>query len=157
MRFLPPRGCRLWSRLPDTMTAPTKSARSLEADAMERATAAPFAPNAHRTEAVDSLSFATTETCELSCVFCHFNGPNATKKAKTISPELVEKGVREYPKGQKVYFAATGDFFQDPNAMQHLRTTVALGHPVNVLSHGQSMPPPMLDEMIEIGVREFRF
>ena len=139
------------------MTAINKSARSLETEAMERATAAPFVPNARRTATVDSLSFATTETCELSCVFCHFNGPNATKKAKTISPELVEKGVSQYPKGQKVYFAATGDFFQDPNAMRHLRTTIALGHPVNVLSHGQSMPPPLLDEMIEIGVREFRF
>jgi pyruvate-formate lyase-activating enzyme len=139
------------------MTATTKSARSSEAEALERAMAAPFVPKADRNPVLDTLSFATTETCELSCVFCHFNGPNATKKAKTIAPELVEKGVREYPKGQKVYFAATGDFFQDPNAMRHLRTTIALGHPVNVLSHGQSMPPALLDEMIEIGVREFRF
>jgi MoaA/NifB/PqqE/SkfB family radical SAM enzyme len=124
---------------------------------MARVTAAPFAPNANRTNSFDALSFATTETCELSCVFCHFNGPNATKKAKTIAPALVEKGVREYPKGKKVYFAATGDFFQDPNAIRHLKTAIDLGHPVNVLSHGQSMPPPLLDEMIAIGVREFRF
>src|SRR5580704_12289020 len=143
---------------PNRMTdvVATKSTRTAEAESLERLTTAPFTPKADRGSEIE-LSFATTETCELSCVFCHFNGPNATKKAKTISPELVEKGVRQYPKGQKVYFAATGDFFQDPNAMQHLRTTIALGHPVNVLSHGQSMPPPLLDEMIEIGVREFRF
>ncbi len=124
---------------------------------MAKATGAPFVPNAHRQKELDFLSFATTETCELSCVFCHFNGPNAIKKAKTITPELVEKGVRQLPQGQKVHFAATGDFFQDPNAMQHLRNTVALGHPVNVLSHGQTMPPALIDEMLKLGVREFRF
>jgi pyruvate-formate lyase-activating enzyme len=140
-----------------SMSSAEKSARSLEAAALERATAAAFVPNARRTPAPESLSFATTETCELSCVFCHFNGPNTTKKAATIAPELVERGVRQLAAGQKVYFAATGDFFQDPNALDHLRATIALGHPVNVLSHGQSMPPALIDEMLDIGVREFRF
>lgn len=137
-------------------TTRTKSPRTLEAEALERATAVPFVPRADRAP-LDMMSFATTETCELSCVFCHFNGPNAIKKAKTISPELVEKGVRELPAGKTVYFAATGDFFQDPNALQHLRTTIALGHPVHVLSHGQNMPPPLIDDMLAMGVREFRF
>jgi pyruvate-formate lyase-activating enzyme len=139
------------------MSAPPKTTRSLEIEALERATAAPFAPNANRAPDIDFLSIATTETCELSCVFCHFNGPTATKKAKTLAPELVEKGVRQLSGKQMVHFAATGDFFQDPNAMRHLRSTIALGHPVSVLSHGQSMPPRLIDEMLEIGVREFRF
>jgi len=93
----------------------------------------------------------------LSCVFCHFNGPNAIKKAKTLSPELVEHGLRQVPGGRKVHFAATGDFFQDRQALAHLRKSIELGHPVNVLSHGQSMPPELLDEMLAMGVREFRF
>jgi hypothetical protein len=62
----------------------------METEAMERATAAAFTPNANRAADFDFLSFATTETCELSCVFCHFSRPNATKKAKTLAPELVE-------------------------------------------------------------------
>lgn len=138
-------------------TAPARTARSLETEALQRVTMAPFTPKANRDFDFDFLSFATTETCELSCVFCHFNGPNATKKAATIAPELVEKGVRQLPGPRKVHFAATGDFFQDPNAMRHLSTTIALGHSVSVLSHGQSMPRGLIDDMLEIGVREFRF
>jgi len=38
-------------------------------------------------------------------------GLNATKRAATIAPELVERGVRQLTAGQKVSFAATGDFF----------------------------------------------
>lgn len=134
-----------------------KSQRASEAAALERLTKAPFTPDAHRQAAVDFNGFATTETCELSCVFCHFNGPNATKKARTLDPETVRKGLEQLPDKQKVHFAATGDFFQDPHALDHLRTSIDLGHSVNVLSHGQSMPPARIDEMLEMGVREFRF
>jgi hypothetical protein len=70
---------------------------------------------------------------------------------------MVEKGLAQVPAGTKVHFAATGDFFQDPHALDHLRASIALGHPVNVLSHGQSMPPERLEEMLAMGVREFRF
>jgi len=137
--------------------APTKSPRALEAEALERLTTASFTPRADRGAEPDFSGFATTETCELSCVFCHFNGPNATKKAKTLAPELIDKGLRQVPAGRKVHFAATGDFFQDPHAMEHLQKSIDLGHPVNVLSHGQSMPPERLEEMLAMGVREFRF
>jgi hypothetical protein len=58
---------------------------------------------------------------------------------------------------QTIHFTATGDFFQDPNALRHLRAAIALGHPVHVLSHGQNMPSGLLDDMLAIGVREFRF
>ncbi len=64
-----------------------------------------------------------------------------------MAPELIEKGLRDIPAGQKVHFAATGDFFQDPHALDHVHKAVDLGHPVNVLSHGQSMPPERLEEM----------
>jgi MoaA/NifB/PqqE/SkfB family radical SAM enzyme len=137
-------------------TAP-KSPRVAEAEKLDQITTAPFVPKADRRAELDFAGFATTETCELSCVFCHFNGPNATKKAKTLAPELIEKGLRDIPAGQKVHFAATGDFFQDPHALDHVHKAVDLGHPVNVLSHGQSMPPERLEEMLAMGVREFRF
>ena len=110
---------------------------AIEAKKLESVTEAPFTPHAERASEFEFYGFSTTEVCELSCVFCHFNGPNATKKAKTLEPALVEKGVRQVPAGRKVHFAATGDFFQDPNAMDHLRKTTELGHPVHVLSHGQ--------------------
>jgi len=134
-----------------------KSKRGAEVEKLARVTSAPFQPNAHRAQQMDFNGFATTETCELSCVFCHFNGPNATKKAKTLAPDLVETGLRQVPAGKKVHFAATGDFFQDPNALDHVRKSRELGHEVNVLSHGQSMPPERLEEMLALGVREFRF
>ena len=135
----------------------TTSRIAAEAEMLDCVTKAPFVPNASRAARVDFNGFATTEKCELSCVFCHFNGPNATKKAEALDPALVEKGLRQVPIGQKVHFAATGDFFQDPHAHDHLRTSIELGHPVNILSHGQSMPPARLEEMLAMGVREFRF
>lgn len=136
---------------------PSRSARAAEADALRRATNADFTPNANRKAVMEFNGFATTETCELSCVFCHFNGPNAIKKARTLDQDLVKKGLEQVPAGRKVHFAATGDFFQDPHALDHLRNSIELGHPVNVLSHGQSMPPDRLEEMLAMGVREFRF
>jgi pyruvate-formate lyase-activating enzyme len=134
----------------------TKSTRTAEAENLERLTTAPFTPKADRGSKIE-LSFATTETCELSCVFCHFNGPNATKKAKTLGPDMVKRGLEQVPAGKTVHFAATGDFFQDPNALDHLRESTKLGHSPNVLSHGQSMPPERLEEMLAMGIREFRF
>lgn len=135
----------------------TKPTRAEEAEKLKRVTEAPFKPSANRKPAIDTVSFATTEVCELSCVFCHFNGPNATKKAKTLDPELVKKGLRELPPGVKVYFGGSGDISQDPNALEHLRASINLGHPPEILTHGQSMPPETIDEMLSIGVRGFRF
>ena len=134
----------------------TKSKRAIEAETLDRLTTAPFTPQAHRGTEFEFGGFSTTEVCELSCVFCHFNGPNATKKTKVLAPELVERGLRQIPAGKKVHFAATGDFFQDPHAMEHLQKCADLGHPINVLSHGQSMPPERIEEMLAMGVREFR-
>lgn len=139
------------------MDQSAKASRAAERDALRQATAAPFTPTADRRPQLDFGGFATTEVCELSCVFCHFNGPNATKKAKTLAPELVDKALREMPPGQLVNFAATGDFFQDPQALDHLRRSREGGHPVCVLSHGQSMPPERLETLLALGVREFRF
>lgn len=69
----------------------------------------------------------STEVCDISCVMCHFNGPLAPRKSATITPEQAMLFMRFIPKGL-LWFAATGEFFMDPNALVHLRNAVALGH-----------------------------
>jgi MoaA/NifB/PqqE/SkfB family radical SAM enzyme len=123
---------------------------------LQRLTHAPFKPKANRDDGVVFAGFATTERCELSCVMCHFNGPNATKKAATLSPELVEKGLRQLQPGFAVWFAATGDFFMDPNALTYLRKTSELGLNPCVLTHGQSLTPALMDAILDVGVRTLR-
>jgi sulfatase maturation enzyme AslB (radical SAM superfamily) len=101
-------------------------------------------------------SIATTEVCNLSCVMCHFNGPKALKKGRILSPETVERILDQIPAGEEVWFAATGEFFVDPHALDHLRAAVRRGFSVGVLSHGQFYDAKLLDEMLAIGVRIFR-
>ena len=95
----------------------------------------------------------TTEVCNLSCVMCHFNGPNSVRLENTLTVEEVRKFASSIPPGS-LWFASTGDFLMDPNAMQHLRTAVEFGHVPNVLTNGQLLTPPIIDEMLEIGMRE---
>jgi radical SAM family protein len=114
----------------------------------------PFRPKAARS-AVPPLGFVfTTEVCELSCVMCHFNGPNAVRKAATLDPALVRKALGGRPPGEPVWFVATGDFFTDPNALLHLRTASDLGLVPRVITHGQRLTPAFIDEILGIGVRE---
>lgn len=75
-------------------------------------------------------SIATTEVCNLSCVMCHFNGPKALKKGRILSPETVERILDQIPAGEEVWFAATGEFFVDPHALDHLRAAVRRGFSV---------------------------
>lgn len=104
-------------------------------------------------ELVEIGAVDTTEVCNLSCVMCHFNGPTATRLEGTLTVEEVRKFVNSVPPGP-LWFASTGDFLMDPNAMQHLRTAVAHGHTPHVLTNGQLLTPAMMDEMLEIGVEE---
>ncbi|MGH9610645.1 MAG: hypothetical protein ACRD34_13345, partial [Bryobacteraceae bacterium] len=76
---------------------------------------------------------------------CHFNGPNAIKKGKTLAPEYVRKALEEIPTGSDVWFAATGEFFIDPHALDHLRYASSLGLRPCVLSHGQLYSREMID------------
>jgi len=69
----------------------------------------------------------TTEVCNLSCVMCHFNGPTAAKLQGTLTVDEVRKFLNSVPAGQ-IWFASTGDFLMDPNALAHLRSAVACGH-----------------------------
>lgn len=119
-------------------------------------TTRPFAPRAVREKPFAFGSFATTEVCNLSCVMCHFNGPNAVKKAETLSPEYVRKALREIPSGQEVWFAATGEFFIDPHALDHVSYASSLGLKPCVLSHGQLYTHELIDAVIDAGVRMFR-
>jgi hypothetical protein len=99
---------------------------------------------------------ASTEVCDLSCVMCHFNGPLARRKSATITPEEGLAFMRSIPKGL-LWFAATGEFFMDPNALVHLRNAAALGHQPAILTNGQSLTPELIDELLRIGVRLIRF
>jgi len=87
---------------------------------------------------------------------CHFNGPNATKKAKELAPHNVRTVLDQLPSGSQVHFAATGDFFMDPHAVDHVRYAVSRGLKPLILSHGQLYTPELLNELLEIGVRGFR-
>src|SRR5690349_11989493 len=111
---------------------------------LHRLTRAPFTPKAPRGP-FRTVSIATTEVCNLSCVFCHFNGPHAVKKDKQLSPELVAEALRELPRGSEIHFAATGEFFMDPHALHHLHEAIRLGLSPLVLTHGQLFSKELLD------------
>ncbi|PZV13513.1 MAG: hypothetical protein DCF22_10640 [Leptolyngbya sp.] len=98
----------------------------------------------------------TTEVCNISCKMCHFNGPTAVRKAGTLTPKQIEKYLSEIPAGQEMIFAGTGEFFMDPNALDHLRASVAVGHKPHILTNGQLLTPKLIDEILEIGVRFIR-
>jgi MoaA/NifB/PqqE/SkfB family radical SAM enzyme len=100
-------------------------------------TAQPFEGNAEREPTFVFGALATTEVCNLECVMCHFNGPNAIKKGKQLSPENVERVLNQLPRGSHVYLAATGDYFMDPNAIQHIEYAISRNLKPQILSHGQ--------------------
>ncbi|HYL72996.1 MAG TPA: FkbM family methyltransferase [Bryobacteraceae bacterium] len=95
----------------------------------------------------------TTEACNLYCVMCHFNGPTAARLEGTPMVEEVRQFACSVPPGP-LWFASTGDFLTDSNAMQHLRTAVAYGHVPHVPTDGQLLTPALMDEMLGIGVEE---
>lgn len=119
-------------------------------------TEAPFSPSARRESQFAMGGITTTEVCNLSCVMCHFNGPKSAKKSQVLSPEDTLKVLRQIPPGGVIWFAGTGDLFMDPNAFEHLRSAVSLGHHPAILTHGQLFTPPLLDELLDIGVRTVR-
>ena len=98
----------------------------------------------------------TTEVCNLSCVMCHFNGPNAVRLEGTVTVDELRKFASSLPPSPFL-FASTGDFLMDPNALQHLRTVAEFGHEPEVLTNGQLLTPAMADEMLQIGVRKISF
>ena len=119
-------------------------------------TAAPFTPRSKRETPAPFGSITTTEVCDLSCVMCPFNGPDATKKGGTLAPEQVRKIVDQVPRGSQIYFAATGEFFLDPNAVSHVAYAVQRGLEPLILTHGQSLAPDLIDRLLAVGARAFR-
>ncbi|MDX1923264.1 MAG: radical SAM protein [Alphaproteobacteria bacterium] len=119
-------------------------------------TTAPFQAKTKRAPNFAPGAITTNEVCNLSCVMCHFNGPNAVKKGKLLKPELVRKAMDEYPAGSHIYLASTGEFFLDPNSLDHLRYAISRGLKPQVLSHGQFYTPKLIDELLAIGLRSFR-
>ena len=94
----------------------------------------------------------TTEVCNISCVMCHFNGPQALRKQGTLTPEEVRKYLSSIPQGP-VGFSSTGDFFMDPNWRAHLRAAIEYGHTPRIQTNGQLLTPGIIDEILDIGVR----
>lgn len=127
---------------------------SIPGSALRDLTDLPFRPRASRAAIPPRPFVMTTERCQLSCVMCHFKGPNAVKKFATLDPALVRKALVGYPPGERLWFVATGEFFSDPNALVHLRTACELGLHPQVITHGQLLVPQLIDEILEIGVRE---
>lgn len=99
---------------------------------------------------------ASTEICDISCVMCHFNGPNAPRKTATITVEEGLAFMQSIPKCQ-LWFSSNGEFFMDPNALVHVRNAAALGHQPAILTNGQSLTPELIDELLRIGVLMIRF
>jgi hypothetical protein len=123
---------------------------------LARITRQPFSQHAPRREPFEFGGIATTELCNLSCVMCHFNGPDAVKKARELPPENVRKVLDQLPPGSPVQFAATGDFFMDSHAVEHVKYAIERGLKPMILSHGQLYTPELLEELLHTGVRDFR-
>lgn len=140
--------------MPDTDTGTWPR---IPGDALRPITDAPFQPHASSQPTAPFGFFMTTERCHLSCVMCHFNGPNAVKKDATLAPALVRKVLETRPRGEAIWFVATGEFFSDPNALAHLRTATELGLAPRVITHGQMLVPPFTDNVLDAGVREILF
>lgn len=102
-------------------------------------------------------SIAVTEACDLSCVFCHFNGPKATKKTQSIDKKYAIKAINELKVGTELYFAATGELFLDPNAEIYIKTALEKDLDVHILSHGQSIDNQRIDRLLDYGLRKFKF
>lgn len=96
----------------------------------------------------------STEVCNITCVMCHFNGPWAPRKQGVLTVDEVKTYLEQIPRGP-VWFAGTGEFFMDPNALTHLRNAVALGHQPCILTNGLLLTPALMDEILDLGVRSF--
>src|SRR5690242_3268031 len=87
-----------------------------------------FKPKAKRASTPPLGYLMTTELCHLSCVMCHFNGPKAARRgANTLDPGLVIKILKSRPRGERIWFVSTGEFFNDPNALAYTRAASELG------------------------------
>ncbi|WNV09600.1 radical SAM protein [Tardiphaga sp. 709] len=127
-----------------------------DAASLVEVTNKPFKPRADRNRPFKLASINTTEVCNLSCVMCHFNGPNAIKKSGNLNSSQVLKALDNIPSGQSVWFASTGEFFIDKNAVSYLRAATERGLKPCVLSHGQMFTPELVDDILEAGVRFVR-
>lgn len=119
-------------------------------------TAQPFTAKAERDPDFTFGAISTTDICNLECVMCHFNGPNAVKKSRQLTQQQVRKVLDQIPAGSQVYLAAGGDFFMDPHAEDHVEYALSRGLVPVILSHGQLYPPDRLQRLLHMGVRDFR-
>lgn len=116
----------------------------------------PFTPRAERVPGFRMGSIAVTEVCNLTCVMCHFNGPQATRRSRSLRPTAVQSLLRQMPPGETVWFAATGEFFMDPHALDHVRCAGELGLKPAVLTNGLLLTPAVANALLAAGVRLIR-
>jgi hypothetical protein len=64
-------------------------------------------------------AIASTEVCDISCVMCHFNGPLASRKSATITPDEGQAFMRAIPR-TLLWFAATGEILHGPQRARPL-------------------------------------
>lgn len=123
---------------------------SIPGSALRDVTNRPFRPKARRLATPPIPFVMTTEVCHLSCVMCHFNGPDAVRKTATLEPALVRRALSGRPPGDAIWFVATGDFLSDPNALVHLRTARELGLHPRIITHGQTLTPALILEKVDL-------
>jgi len=101
-------------------------------------------------------AISTTDVCNLECVMCHFNGPNAIKKNNALKPEAVYRIIDELPTGSNLFLSSGGDLFMDPHAEEYIAYASRRGLTPIIQSHGQLYSPERLDRLLTMGVRQFR-
>ncbi|WP_161957949.1 radical SAM protein [Azospirillum palustre] len=123
---------------------------------LHEVTLQPFSPRAERVPGFRMGSVAVTEVCNLTCVMCHFNGPHATRRSRSLRPTAVQSVLQQMPSGETIWFAATGEFFMDPHALDHVRSAGDLGLKPAVLTNGLLLTPAVADALLAAGVRLIR-
>jgi len=135
---------------------PTLSSSDFEKFDLHALTTAPFVPKAERSLPFVFGSVTVSEACNLECVFCHFNGPLASKTTKTLEPALVRKVMDQLAPGTIFQLSATGEYFMNPNAVHYIEYAVSRGLVPDVLSNGTLFTPELLDRVLKAGLRLFR-
>lgn len=98
-----------------------------------------------------------TERCNLSCVMCHFNGPNIIRKHRTLLPNQVFKFIDGISQNEKdVYISGLGEPLLDENLNDYIKYVIDKGFVPNLLTNGQLLTVERIDSILKIGMRKIR-
>lgn len=96
-----------------------------------------------------------TEQCNLSCVMCHFNGPGARRRFRSLTLAQTQRFLSGVHPGQDISFAGTGEILTAPEMLSHIRLAVEFGHRPSILTNGTLLTPEICDQLLDAGVRKF--